>query len=966
MTACLVSKAVDGGFVIAAEETARGLLRRATRRLATSEWAAHGLPATSAGRIALRALLADDLAEMRDNDVLIHDRGAARLDVGEADALGLPQTLPFTLEIATRDNIASDRFRAVARFVDPSGGIVRIERRGASARVGARLFRVPESVGRVIDAAEAINHAHDADQRLAAIAALKALLPDEANIKPDTFLKRIRLHHAHTMLLDVRTVDGEVEFDPVLLSEWKEGGEPSPLLGDAEQERFRSTFRGRGVMPAFVLGNGEYVFVDPALRRALGVVHEKQRAPNAERVDFVQRPERVLADAGALPEPDGEDTEPPRFVETATYSERVREIGPWVPPELPFIKSVPNNWLPERFAILLGDKLVTLEAQGVPPALAAVQKARADGASTAQVGDVEVPATADVERTLAGLDAVSRPPDRDEPTSSEKKGQSDTAGDTDHIRSGPHAPVILTNYTEIDHLREARAREMNDATPSLRSELRPHQVEALAWLCECYTAGRPGALLADDMGLGKTIEVLAFLSWWRAASTAPRPILIVAPTSLLDNWTREHATHLATPLGPQLTAYGPGIKLLRTRTGKEEATGTGHLNIEAIASAGFVLTTYETLRDFAISFAAIPFGIAVYDETQKAKNPKSRLTNAVKAINADFSIAMTGTPVENHMADLWSICDLIQPGVLGTLRDFVDRYDPSLEDLTPFCELRTALLERDDEGLPPLVLRRLKTDVVDLPPLIPHPVEREMAGRQAEAYQHVVARARAEGGREQLRVLHDMRSISLHPVDRSNEPDLSDEAYISLSARLAETVSILDDVQREGAKALVFLDARRMQDVLSDLLAQRYRIPAPDIISGETPARRRQEIVDRFSAAEGFCVLILSPRAAGVGLNITAATHVIHLDRWWNPAVEDQCTARAYRIGQTRPVTVHLPMALHPGFGAASYDRVLHGILTRKRKMSQTLFMPAEISASEFGDIAGSATDDDGFSEGAS
>ena len=964
MTARLVAQPVDGGFLVVAEETARGVFRRGTRRLPLADWTAQGLPETPSGRIGLRSLMRDDLAEAHGEAILVSDDGAARLDACEADALGLPPTLPFTLEISTRDNIASDRFRTVTRFLDPSGSAITLQRDGAKGRVGERLFRVPESIGRVVEAADAVNTAKGDDARLAAIAALKALLPEEEGVRPDAFLKRIRLHHAHTMSLDVRTDAGEVDFDPVLMSEWRDDGEPSALLGEAEQDRFRSVFRDRGVMPAFVLGSGAYVFVDPALRAALGVVHTKQRASNAERADFACHPERILADEGALPPPDVEDVEPPRFIETATYSERVREIGPWVPPDLPFIKNVPNNWLPERFAVLLGEKLVTLEANEIPPALTKVQQARAEGEPTARIGEVDVPATPDVERTLAGLDAVSRPPEPDDPTPQDEQERPDEAQAPETLR-GPQAPVIMTNHIQIEHIRAVRAREMTDAEPSLQSELRPHQVEALAWLRETYTAGRPGALLADDMGLGKTIEVLAFLSWWRAASTIPRPILIVAPTSLLDNWTREHDTHLATPLGKQLTAYGPGMKALRTRAGKEEATGTGHLRIDAIAGAGFVLTTYETLRDYAISFAAVQFGVAVYDETQKAKNPKSRLTNAVKAINADFSIAMTGTPVENHMADLWSICDLIEPGVLGTLRDFVGRYDPALEDLTPFHELRAALLERDDRGLPPLVLRRLKEEVVDLPPLTEHTLERDMAGRQAEAYQHVVARARTEGGREQLRVLHDMRSISLHPVDRRNEPDLDDDTYIELSARLTEAMLILDKVRRDGAKALVFLDARRMQDVLSDLIAQRYRIPAPDIISGDTPAGQRQGIVDRFGKVEGFAVLVLSPRAAGVGLNITAATHVIHLDRWWNPAVEDQCTARAYRIGQTHPVTVHLPMALHPGFGTSSYDGVLHGILSRKRQMSQHLFMPVEFSASEFGDIASPPDNHDGFAEDA-
>ena len=182
---------------------------------------------------------------------------------------------------------------------------------------------------------------------------------------------------------------------------------------------------------------------------------------------------------------------------------------------------------------------------------------------------------------------------------------------------------------------------------------------------------------------------------------------------------------------------------------------------------------------------------------------------------------------------------------------------------------------------------------------------------------------------------------------------VDDRAYIEGSARLREAFGVLDGVAAEGAKAIVFLQSRKLQDALSDLVARRYRVEAPLIVRGDTPARRRQEFVDRFSEGEGFGVLILSPRAAGVGLNITAATHVIHLDRWWNPAVEDQCTARAYRIGQTRPVAVHYPMALHPGFGEGSYDALLDGVLERKRALSHEFFVPGELTADDFGDLGG-------------
>ena len=396
-----------------------------------------------------------------------------------------------------------------------------------------------------------------------------------------------------------------------------------------------------------------------------------------------------------------------------------------------------------------------------------------------------------------------------------------------------------------------------------------------------------------------------------------------------------------------MTAYGGGLRALREERGREHELGRALLAGEMLGGAGFVLTTYETLRDYQFSFAAIPFAVAIYDETQKVKNPKSRMTASAKSINADFSIAMTGTPVENGMADLWSIVDLVSPGMLPPLRDF--HREHTIERLDNLKVLRDSLLDPRPDGTPPFALRRLKSEVVDLPALTEHKLRALMEGDQALAYQETVNAAVASGGRERLRVLHDMRSISLHPIDPKRHPVPDDEAYIGASARMREAFRVLDRIHAEGAKAIVFLQSHKVQDILSDLVQRRYDLSAaPLIVRGDTPASRRQSFVDKFSATSGFGVIVLSPRAAGVGLNVTAATHVIHLDRWWNPAVEDQCTARAYRIGQDREVAVHYPMAIHPAHGEGSYDVVLDAILARKRELSRSLFVPADLSDEDF------------------
>ena len=289
----------------------------------------------------------------------------------------------------------------------------------------------------------------------------------------------------------------------------------------------------------------------------MAVVRRKQRAPLAERVAFATHPERELeAEIGeaALASADGDDEPRSRFVETQAYSERVVELGEWVPPDLPFLKGVATNWLPERFSVVLGGALVTLQPDDVPDALTAVRTALGRGEATAMFEGVEVPATSDVERTLARLDAVVRPPDDDgeviEPDVDDPGGPEPATPTTLVLRTH-------TNHHERDFDRGWRPRPGTDAPPSLRSTLRPHQEEALAWLRAAHRLGRPGVLLADDMGLGKTVEVLAFLSALREGGEEG-PFLIVAPTSLLDNWTAEHHCHLARGLGQQVTAYGGG------------------------------------------------------------------------------------------------------------------------------------------------------------------------------------------------------------------------------------------------------------------------------------------------------------------------------------------------------------------------------------------------------------------------
>ena len=303
-------------------------------------------------------------------------------------------------------------------------------------------------------------------------------------------------------------------------------------------------------------------------------------------------------------------------------------------------------------------------------------------------------------------------------------------------------------------------------------------------------------------------------------------------------------------------------------------------------------------------------------------------------------IAMTGTPVENRLADLWCIIDGVRAGWLGDLRSFSRIYEAGVD-----LDARQGLKKRLEQpfgGAPALLLRRMKEDhLPDLPKAQAAITRKPMPAIQSDAYEAVLSNARNGTSRNTvLEALQAFRALSLHPNPRM---DADDATFIRASARLDLAFEALDRIAAAGERALIFLEKLDLQPRLAGVIQRRYRLAAPpEIINGQVPGARRQARVDRFQAApEGFDAMILSPRAAGVGLNITRANHVIHLDRWWNPAVEDQCTGRALRIGQTKTVHIHIPIATLPS-RAKSFDENLHALLERKRRLMRDALVPAE------------------------
>jgi superfamily II DNA or RNA helicase len=427
------------------------------------------------------------------------------------------------------------------------------------------------------------------------------------------------------------------------------------------------------------------------------------------------------------------------------------------------------------------------------------------------------------------------------------------------------------------------------ATPaSFRGELRPYQERGLAWLSFLSDLGL-GGVLADSMGLGKTVQILALLSK-RSEGTVP-PTLLVCPMSVVGNWQREAARFT-----PRLNVH--------VHHGSDRLAGA---DLEAaLSAADLVITTYGLVVRDREALSRIGWARVVCDEAQNIKNSATRQAQAVRALPARSRIALTGTPVENRLTDLWSIMEFTSPGLLGPAERFRVRYALPIERNGD--EAATARLKRITG---PFILRRLKTDkaiISDLPDKLEMKVWCNLTAEQASLYQATVVdmlarvEAAAEGIERRGLVLATMAKLKQacnHPAHL-----LADGSRLAgRSGKLARLEELCDEVIAAGDKALCFTQYAEFGRMLQPYLAARLGCPVL-FLHGGTPKKQRDALVAQFQEDAEPAVFLLSLKAGGTGLNLTAASHVIHVDRWWNPAVEDQATDRAFRIGQRKDVQV--------------------------------------------------------------
>ena len=569
----------------------------------------------------------------------------------------------------------------------------------------------------------------------------------------------------------------------------------------------------------------------------------------------------------------------------------------------------------------------------------------------------------------------------------------------EHIEYSKDARVTGLDLSHIDF-----------ATSNLQRLPFPHQEEGIRWLLahleQIQSVKEPsGALLADDMGLGKTyMTLVALAEWYRRCTNdgrSKKPVMVVAPLGLIENWQAEVAATFKTSPFRDIVVLQAGGDLARFRiAGAGRETSQDFDDAQIINDADsiryalkignvygidrldmperLVLTTYQALRDYQFSLSRVDWSIVAFDEAQNLKNPNALATRAAKGLKADFKLLATGTPVENTLKDFWCLFDTAVPGLLGAWQQFRQSFIAPILSADPSTlnEVRIDIGRALRTKVGDYMLRRTKAERLKGLPAkrifygdaeagkenFLQVLSAVMSGAQLEYYDNIVSNVKnCPPERKMAILLGSLRRLKVasihHEIDAKYPIPKSTNELIErakLSPKIQSLISILIDIKKRQEKVLVFAETKAVQAYISALITSIFKISV-DIINGDTKAvaskqesQTRKALIDRFQSQSGFGVIIMSPVAAGVGLTVVGANNVIHLERHWNPAKESQATDRVYRIGQTRDVSVYIPMALHPKI--RSFDQHLNALLATKIDLSDAVVANPPIEASDLAD----------------
>lgn len=821
------------------------------------------------------------------------------------DVLGLPAPEPLVAKVYTNTGEAG-RFRRMALDLrSPAHGVLnQCERRGPFIRLSEGRYVLPEKAVRDLEAhlsagpvsadyesevaAQQVYHAEA--KRLAKLAA--------ASIEP--WLEREQYEYPESIEVDL---EGDAESG-IRIHPRAKG-----VLDDEIQALIEKNQGNRSVVWR---GEGRQrvrAILKPEQRRVLGELQERGRTIKPDDVpDFIDNPEAYL----------------PPGVDLSEFSKRVKGLKIRVYDSRPYlhIRKGELSWFPE----VKRDYQARDDDPGGGTELAAppdideaefrklAKEAMKAGKSFIRQGDTIIRIDPAAERALEEVEEIAG-----------REPGGTLAGNRRYILD------IFENINNLEFVLDSEEeQEEDEAKPrreilefplpqSLLATLRPFQVTGYNWL-RTLDARKRGGLLADDMGLGKTLQVIGFLAALKE-NDAVSPSLAVLPKTLINNWFNE------------IRKFCPDLTVA-------QYTG-GRIDDPAIFNrVDLVVTTYDTLRINQLDLARVDWQVVVCDEAQAIKNPTTGRTTAVKGMKSRMRVAMTGTPVENGLSELWSILDWVQPGLLRSRQEFRTTFERPIVEASDE-ETRRANVASLQEKIIDHYLRRMKTEVLDGLPRKHPPVRIEcpLTPRQLDIYMQRVEAARSGGRGAMLGCLQELLRLCACPWSDEEAYGLrGTETEMAACAKLRAAIDKLAVIRDKGEKVLIFVERLAVQAMLQNVIENRFgirvRIINGDITSG------RQEIVDMFNASDGFQVLILSPRVGGTGLNITSANHVIHYMRPWNPAIENQATDRVYRIGQEKEVYVYLPIATWPGSGEKTVEEVLDELIKGKMELATDVIVP--------------------------
>lgn len=853
----------------------------------------------------------------------------------EQQILNLPPLYPYEIYIQSNGQLNQKIFKFNYGFYDffPNGNKLFAERKAAIIKIREREYLLSNNQYLICEALDNFNLLPEEQKtfqsNLKCFSDIKSLSSKAASIL-DSYLQNENVFNPDKIKIDISFSNDTLEIWPNLETESQQG-----FLKVFDQ--FPSI---KDVYPISDSNGRTRVIIDENKKNELKKIKNQRRVTDKNTInEIVEHPEHFFDD---------------EFIDYSVfYSERVKEIGIYKPKFYPFICPYKSEWIPgisikdkvdgeKRIFFKTVNQLNEFETEKI--------KAQNNGDDFLKWDGTEI----SINDADKFIDIAKKQFETPQNPIKEAKDNfheevliiKENADFLEYVEEKSQMSEISHNFHAIDNF-----------NPNI--ELKEHQIEGIAWFQSLFQKNIGGCLLADDMGLGKTLQLLYFIEWHSLHFDDSKPYLIVAPVAILENWENEYEKF-----------FNPNNLTLRNLYGKIELTKefndkVNQKEAKELQHKHIILTNYETLRIYQATLCLVDYAVVVLDEAQKIKTPGTLITNVSKALKSDFKIAMTGTPVENSLVDIWCIMDFSTPGLLGNAKDFAKEFqNPLKNEETNIKELGEKL--RQKIGV--FIKRRLKQDVAkDLPLKFEYKnssYSRVMPLEQLDRYKvemELVKQSELSGTERRNQILKSLwaiRDISDHPyLADSQISKFNTNQLISTSAKLQILNDILKKIEAMNEKAIVFADRKETQKMLQKIIYDTFKI-FPSIINGDTPSIKqttgksklsRQQTIDRFQSGKGFNVIVMSQLAAGVGLNITEANHVIHYTRHWNPAKEQQATDRVYRIGQNKDVHVYYPMAVFPddmknenGDKLKTFDEILDQLLSRKMLLSTNTLFPTE------------------------